>query len=67
MSAELCWTSARDLAGLIRRRAVSPVEVAEAVLERIDRVNPPINAYCRVAAEQAREAAPSRGQTAGRP
>ncbi|HEV2282212.1 MAG TPA: amidase [bacterium] len=57
MSAELCWTSGRDLAGLIRRKAVSPVDAVDAVLERISRVNPTVTAYCTVTAEAAREAA----------
>jgi amidase len=50
---DLCYTPATDLARLIRRRAVSPLEVTRAVLERIARVNPAVNAYCTVAAEQA--------------
>jgi amidase len=66
VSADLCWTSARDLAGLIRRKAVSPVEVVDAVLERIERVNPAVNAYCTVTAEQAREAARAAEQAAAR-
>jgi amidase len=54
---ELCWAGARELARLIRAKAVSPVEVADAHLERIERINPRINAYCTVTAEQARAAA----------
>ena len=47
-SDELCWLSATDLATLIRRRKVSPVEVVDAVLERIERLNPQLNAYVTV-------------------
>jgi amidase len=54
---ELCFTEAGVLAGMIRRRKVSPVEVVRAVLERIERVNPPLNAYCTVAGDQALAAA----------
>ncbi len=54
---ELCWRSATELAALIRRRAVSPVEVVDAVLARIERVNPRLNAYVTVTAEAARRAA----------
>ena len=54
---ELCFTSATELVSLIRRRKVSPLEVTRAVLARIEKVNPPLNAYCTVAAEQALEAA----------
>ncbi len=41
-SDELCWLSATDLAALIRRRKVSPVEVVEGVLDRIERLNPQV-------------------------
>src|SRR5207245_79414 len=51
------WLSALDLAGLIRKKAVSPVEVVDAVLARIERLNPRLNAFCAVTAEEAREAA----------
>src|SRR5439155_10777319 len=54
---DLCWTPATELVALIRRRKVSPLDVTRAVLERIERVNPPLNAYCTVAAEQALAAA----------
>jgi len=56
-SDELCWLSATDLAALIRRRKVSPVEVVDAVLERIERLNPQLNAYVTVTADEARRAA----------
>lgn len=51
------FTPATELASLIRRGVVSPLEVTKAVLERIERVNPSVNAYCTVAAEQALKAA----------
>ncbi len=50
---ELCWTSAMDLAREIGAKRVSPVEVTRAVLDRIDRLNPAINAFCTVARERA--------------
>ena len=50
---ELCDTSAVDLAAAIRARTLSPVDVTEAVLERIQKINPVINAYCTVVADQA--------------
>jgi aspartyl-tRNA(Asn)/glutamyl-tRNA(Gln) amidotransferase subunit A len=49
----LCWLSAAELAALIRRKKVSPVEVVKATLERIDRVNPKVNAYVTITAEHA--------------
>ena len=54
---ELCWLSGTALAGLIRRRKVSPVEVVDAVLARIDKINPRLNAYVTVTAEAARREA----------
>jgi Asp-tRNA(Asn)/Glu-tRNA(Gln) amidotransferase A subunit family amidase len=68
---ELCWTSAVDLASAIRDRRLSPVEVTDAVLARIEAVNPRVNAYCTVVADRARaearaaEAAVMRGDTLG--
>ena len=56
-SDDLCFTAATELASLIRRRRVSPLEITQAALERIARVNPAVTAYCTVAAEQALEAA----------
>jgi amidase len=41
---ELTAKSATELANLIRSRAVSPVEVVEAYLRRIERLNPALNA-----------------------
>lgn len=37
--------SARELAGQIRAKAVSPVEVARSHLDRIERLNPKLNAF----------------------
>ena len=37
--------SAREIAALIRRKSISPVEVARAHLERIKRLNPKLNAF----------------------
>ena len=42
---ELPWLPATTLAALIRKRKVSPVEVVDAVLERIDKVNPRLHAF----------------------
>jgi Asp-tRNA(Asn)/Glu-tRNA(Gln) amidotransferase A subunit family amidase len=56
-SEELCWRSATELTAMIRRKTVSPVEVVEAVLARIERVNPRLGAYVTLTADQARRAA----------
>lgn len=50
---ELCFTSATELAQLIRRRVLSPVEITGAVLERIERLNPRLGAYVAVHVERA--------------
>ena len=46
-----------QLARAIKRREVSPVEVVDATLARIDVVNPKLGAYISVFAEQARQVA----------
>jgi aspartyl-tRNA(Asn)/glutamyl-tRNA(Gln) amidotransferase subunit A len=54
---ELCYLSAIELRELYRRRALSPVEVVDAVLERIERYNPVLAAYVTVTGELARKQA----------
>ncbi|HEY3188941.1 MAG TPA: amidase family protein, partial [Solirubrobacteraceae bacterium] len=56
MSAELYWMSAAELARAIARKKVSPVEVVDAVLARIDKLSM-LNAYVTLDAERARKAA----------
>lgn len=56
-AAELCYLPATEMASAIRAKRLSPVEVVDAVLARIDRLNPVLNAYCTVAHEVARAAA----------
>ena len=54
---ELCFTPATELGRLIRARALSPVELCDGVLARIDRLNPRLNAYLTVTADLARRQA----------
>ncbi len=49
--------SARELAALIKSRAASPVEVLDAHLAVIARVNPKLNAIVTLVADKARAAA----------
>ena len=56
-ASELCTSSARDLAQLIRTRKVSTEEVMRAHLERIDRINPRVNAIVTLIADRALERA----------
>ncbi|MBI3636200.1 MAG: amidase [Candidatus Rokubacteria bacterium] len=51
---ELIWRSALDLAGLIRSKQISPLDLTEAVLARIAALNPRLNAFCLVAEDPAR-------------
>ena len=67
---ELVQQSLRAIAKLIQLREVSPVEVAQAYLERIDRLNPSLNAIVTVAPDvveraRAAEAALLRGDEIG--
>src|SRR5688572_6592119 len=54
---ELCYKPARKLAALIRSRKVSATEVMRAFIERIERVNPKLNAIVTFLPEQALKAA----------
>ena len=54
---DLCFTPATELATMIRARRLSPVEMTRAVLERIERVNPKLNAFCTLTADAAMERA----------
>ncbi len=57
MANELWRYSATELAGLIRKKDVSSREVVESHLNRIDAVNPAVNAITRVLAESALDGA----------
>lgn len=52
-SQDICWMSAVDMAKAIRERKLSPVEVVTAFLNRIEAINPKINAYVTLTAESA--------------
>lgn len=56
-SDELCSLGVFDLARLYRRGELSPVEVVEAHLQRIERLTPLLNAFLKVLPEPALEAA----------
>ncbi len=53
MKNDLCSQSATELLALYRKKKVSPVEVIRAVLERIEKLNPVLNAFCLVDEGQA--------------
>jgi amidase len=54
---DLCLLPAREQARLLARREVSAVEVMDAHLDRIGRVNPAVNAIVTLDADRARDAA----------
>ena len=54
---QLCFLPATELAQRIRRRDLSPVEVTEAYLRRIEARNPVVNAYTLVLGDEAMDAA----------
>lgn len=68
---ELCFTPATELAAAIRTRQLSPVEVVDAVLARMEALNPQLNAFLTIDSEGARaaarqaEAAVMRGEALG--
>ena len=57
LSDELAYMSASELALRIRRRDLSPVEVVDAVIARIEARNPSINAFVYLGFDDARKAA----------
>lgn len=54
---ELCFMPATELSRLIHAKELSPVELTEAVLDRIDKINPKINAFITTTADLARKGA----------
>lgn len=56
--------SASEMAALVRGREVSPVDLVEASLAAIERLDPTLNAFCLVAADQARAEARAREEEA---
>ncbi|MGC1811473.1 MAG: amidase family protein, partial [Candidatus Binataceae bacterium] len=51
---EICAMDAVQLADAIRARTLSPVEVIDAILERMNRVEPHLHAFCTPTPELAR-------------
>jgi Asp-tRNA(Asn)/Glu-tRNA(Gln) amidotransferase A subunit family amidase len=68
---DLCFTPATVLGRLIGTKELSPVELVQAVLDRIERINPRLNAFLTLTADLARaqakasEARAVRGQLLG--
>jgi amidase len=54
---ELAFLTATEQADLVRRGEVTPLELVELYLERIERIDPEVNAYVTVSGDEARAAA----------
>ncbi|PKB71855.1 MAG: hypothetical protein BZY87_03205 [SAR202 cluster bacterium Io17-Chloro-G6] len=54
---DIAFLSATELGSAIQSKQVSPVEAVEAYLERIERIDPKVNSYITVCADQARQEA----------
>src|SRR3989440_636117 len=63
---DLNWLSVTEQAALIRRKKVSPVEIVDALLARIDKINPRLNAFVLITADQARREAKSAERALGK-
>jgi amidase len=70
-NASLTRKSAGELVALVKSREITPVEILDAHLSAIDRINPKLNAIVTLVADKAREAAVKagdavmRGETTG--
>ena len=53
MHDDIAWMPATEMAAAIRAKKLSPVEVTKALLDRIEKINPSVNAYCLVTSEMA--------------
>lgn len=56
-TAELPWLSITDAASLLRSRRLSPIELTQAMLDRIDRIEPRVHAFITVTRDEALRAA----------
>ena len=60
---DLCYLSALQLRELYQKREVSPVEVTEAILRRMDQLNPKLNAFITTTPELALKGAHAAEET----
>src|SRR5215471_315180 len=50
---DLTWLSLHEAGAMVKRKTVSPVDLTRACLARIERVNPVLNAFITVTADEA--------------
>jgi len=54
---EIYYMSASKMADTIKSQEITSEEITEIIIERIEKINPIINAYCTTTFEMAREMA----------
>ena len=54
---DVCRMEAFELAGRVRAKELSPVEVVDAILDRMEKLEPTLHAFCTPTTEMARDAA----------
>lgn len=54
---EICYMAAYEMAEKIKTQELSSVEITETIIERIEEINPKLNAYCTLTFDLAREMA----------
>lgn len=54
---EICYMSVVEMAEAIKTKRLSPVEIMDTVLSRIEQLNPKVNAYCTLLVESSRKQA----------
>jgi len=43
---DICFLSACEMADMIKTQELTSVEITETIIERIEKINPLVNAYC---------------------
>ncbi|MBY8987943.1 MAG: amidase [Candidatus Lokiarchaeota archaeon] len=54
---EICFMSANDMVNVVKNQEITSEEITETIIERIEKINPIINAYCTTTFDLAREMA----------
>ncbi|MFC2032366.1 amidase [Chloroflexota bacterium] len=54
---EICYMSAVEMVEVIKSKRLSPVEIMDAIIRRIEQLNPEVHAYCTLTAKSARKQA----------
>ncbi len=54
---DICFMSAYDMLDAIKKQELTSEEITEAIIERIEKINPIVNAYCTTTFDLAREIA----------